>query len=439
MLAALTIAGSDPIGGAGLQADIKAFGSLGVHGTCVVTCITSQNTMGVKDIFPLPPETIRSQMEAVLEDADVGAAKTGMLFSAEIVRTVCDAIEGRGIPLVVDPVMVAGVGDSLHSPDMVEAMRSRLVPMATLITPNVPEAESLTRTRISTKEEVEEACLSLAKLGAEAVLLKGGHLDSTVAEDTLLLDGELYTFSSPRVNEVGHGGGCTLSAYLAAFLAKGLDLLDAVARSKECIWKAFSSSYGVGKGVTLVDPLSPLREEGSRYEMLSDLRSAVDRLESMLPPRWVPEVGMNFVYALPSALTPTDVCAVEGRISPSRGRLVHAECLDFGSSQHVATIALTAMAHDRSMRSALNLRFSEENLGDLKESGLMVGSFSRADEPLEGKRTMEWGTEKAILEMGTIPDAIYDRGGVGKEPMIRILGKDPEDVLIKLRRIIDLR
>ena len=238
---------------------------------------------------------------------------------------------------------------------------------------------------------------------------------------------------------MGHGGGCTLSAYLAGFLTKGLETLEAVAMSKECIWKAFSFSYEVGKGVSLVEPLAPLREEGSRYRMLCELRNAVDRVESLLPPRWVPEVGMNFVYALPGALTPADVCAIEGRISPSRGRLVHAECLDFGASQHVATIALTAMSHDRSMRSALNLRFSEENLGDLKESGLMVSSFSRADEPHEGKRTMEWGTDRAITKMGTVPDAIYDRGGVGKEPMIRILGKDPEDVLVKLGRIIDLR
>jgi len=200
MLTALTIAGSDSIGGAGLQADLKAFGSVGVHGTSVVTCITSQNTLGVKDILPLPIETIRSQMEAVLEDVEVGAIKTGMLYSAEIVGTVCETLEGTEIPLVVDPVMVAGVGDSLHSPDLVEAMISRLIPMSRLITPNVPEAESLTGINISTGEDIERACLSIADMGAEAVLLKGGHLDTLEAEDILLLDGEFYTFSSPRVD-----------------------------------------------------------------------------------------------------------------------------------------------------------------------------------------------------------------------------------------------
>ncbi len=439
MLTAMTIAGSDSIGGAGIQADIKAFGSVGVHGTTVVTCVTSQNTLGVRGILPIPINSIASQLEAVLDDADVGAAKTGMLYSAEIVDTVASGLAGRDLPLVVDPVLVAGMGDSLHSPDFLPTMKNRLIPMANVVTPNIPEAETLTGMTISAVEDIERACLALEEMGAEAVLLKGGHSDTETATDTLLLEGEFHTFSSPRINEVGHGGGCTLSAYLAAFLARDMGILEAVTMSKRSVWKAFSSSYKVGKGVTLVDPLAPSREDAMRYQMVSELRGAVDRLETMLLSRWIPEVGMNFVYALPSALTLQEVCGVEGRISPSRGKLVHAECVDFGASKHVATIVLTAMRHDRHIRSVVNLRFSEENLGKVKESGLLVGDFSRSEEPIDVGGTMEWGTEKVISEMGTVPDAIYDRGGVGKEPMIRLLGKDPEEILSKVDRIIGSR
>ena len=439
MLATLTIAGSDPIGGAGLQADIKAFGSIGIHATSVVTCVTSQNTLGVRSIFPVPAEIITSQLDAVLDDVDIAAAKTGMLFSADIANVVAGRMEEVDFPLVVDPVLVASVGDSLHSSDLLDSIKGDLVPIASVITPNIPEAEALIGSSISSRNEAEEACVSISDMGAEAVLLKGGHTGSGPVEDIFLFEGGFHTFTSPRVEGVGHGGGCTLSAYLTGFLAKGLEPLEAVTSAKDMIWKAFVSSFRVGKGMTLVNPLAPVNEDAARHNICSRLRRAVEVLESKLPSSWVPEVGMNFVYALPSALTPDDVCGVEGRISPSRGRLVHAECLDFGASQHVAIIALTAMSFDRSMRSALNLRFSEENLGDLKESGLLVGSFSRAEEPSSGKRTMEWGTERAILEMGTVPDAVYDRGGKGKEPMIRILGSDPEEVLSKVGRIIDPR
>jgi hydroxymethylpyrimidine kinase/phosphomethylpyrimidine kinase len=438
MLSALTIAGSDSIGGAGLQADLKAFGAIGVHGTSVVTCVTSQNTQGVLDIRPMPLEVIESQMEAVLGDSEIAVAKTGMLYSADIASTVVRRLSEEDFPLVVDPVLVSGVGDTLHSKDLVEALRKEVIPRATVVTPNFPEAQELVGFTISNIQDVERACRSLRDMGVEAVLIKGGHSSSKTADDVLFFEERFYTYSSPKVESVGHGGGCTLSAYIAGFMAKGMEPPEAVERAKSCIWKAFVSSYSVGKGVALVDPLAPIEEAAEKYEILSRLRRAVEILESILPSSWVPEVGMNFVFALPGARTPEDICGVEGRISPAKGRLVHAACLDFGASQHVATIALTAMQFDRKMRSALNLRFSEGNLERLMESGLKVGNFSRSDEPKQ-RRTMEWGTEKAIRELGYVPDAIFDRGGIGKEPMIRILGKDPEAVLEKVRTILDSR
>ncbi|MFP4170064.1 MAG: bifunctional hydroxymethylpyrimidine kinase/phosphomethylpyrimidine kinase [Methanomassiliicoccales archaeon] len=435
MFAALTIAGSDSGGGAGIQADLRAFSSLGVHGSSVLTCVTSQNTVRVGNIYPLPVEQVLSQMDAVLEDIEISAVKTGMLYSAPIARAVIGRLEEEDLPLVIDPVMVAGVGDPLHVSDFVEALRGTVVPAAHLLTPNRQEAEAITGTGIDSESSARAACRELVDMGAGSVLLKGGHMDGEEAVDLLLHDDQFHRFSSPRLDLRGHGGGCTLSSYIAGFTARGAELLEAVSRGKESIWQAYSTSYRVGKGVDIVDSSGPLRREAMRYTLMRDLEAAVREVETILPMGWVPEVGMNFVHALPGALSPSDVCGVQGRISVVEGRLTHPRCLSFGASKHVATIVLTAMRFDPGVRSALNLRYSEAHVQALKDSNLTLGSFDRADEPEEGS-TMEWGTYRAISDLQEVPDAIFDRGGVGKEPMIRLLGESPEEVLVKLRAII---
>jgi len=418
-----------------MQADLKAFAALGIHGASVVTCITSQNTLGVRDIYPLPVSFIENQLETVLADLQIGAAKTGMLYSGKIAETVIKRLSGEAFPIVVDPVMVAGAGDSLSSNDLAGVISNKLIPAATIITPNRAEAESLVGFHIHSLEDMKKACERLSEMGAGAVLLKGGHFEGGVAADILYLEGEFTTFKSPRIEAVGHGGGCTLSAYITALLAKGLNIEKAVGEAKKYIWQAFSTGYRPGKGVDVVRSIAPLEIEAQKYTVLSSLRMAITELESILTHEWVPEVGINFVYALPSATGISEVCGLEGRIIRVGPGIQHLGCVDFGVSQHVATIVLTAMNFDRNVRAALNLRFSDENLKALMKSGLSVGNFNRADEP-RTKRTMEWGTEEAILKIGKVPDAIYDRGGLGKEPMIRILGKDPEDVVRKVRSIL---
>jgi hydroxymethylpyrimidine kinase / phosphomethylpyrimidine kinase / thiamine-phosphate diphosphorylase len=434
MITALTIAGSDSVGGAGIQADLKAFASLGVHGASVITCVTSQNTQEVRGIFPLPVEFIEEQLEAVIVDLDVTGVKTGMLYSGRIASSVFARLSEVASPIVVDPVLVAGMGNSLHTQDLLEVMKTDVIPAATIITPNRYEAETIVGFPISSFEERQKACEMMARMGADSVLLKGGHFEGEQAVDLLYSEGEFTTYRSPRVGATGHGGGCTLSSYLAALLAKGMVIKQAVEEAKQRIWEAFITGYSVGKGARIVNAIAPLDMKAERYDVISSLSRAVEELEFFLGGEWVPEVGINFVYALPSALYPSEVCGVEGRLSNVRGAVHHMGCMDFGASEHVANIVITAMHFDRTVRSALNLRFSEENLRNLMNSGLSVGSFDRSQEPEEAK-TMEWGTAHATGEMGTVPDAIFDRGGVGKEPMIRILGKDPEDVLRKVRII----
>jgi len=431
MLVTMTVAGSDSIGGAGIQADIRAMSSLNTHPTSVITCVTSQNTMRVSEIFPLPLRVIQSQMDAVLSDAQVSAAKTGMLYSAEIATAVCERLAGEQFPIVVDPVMVAGVGDPLHAQNLLDALRIKVMPIATCVTPNRHEAEALIGRSIASVEDARRACEELVHMGAQSVLLKGGHFESERAIDILYHEGRFIELSTPRAVMRGHGGGCTLSSYIAALLAGGETLENAVSGAKERIWQAFSTGYRVGQGVGIVNAISPLEREAMRYPLVIMLGKAVSRLESVLPPEFVPEVGINFVFALPGAREPRDVCGLEGRIALVGGRPLHQGCISFGASRHMATVVLTAISHDGSIRSAANVRFSDDILKAFERAGMSIGVFDRSEEPSE-RRTMEWGTDHAIRRLGKIPDIIYDRGGVGKEPMIRVLGRDPESVMEKI-------
>ena len=248
MPVALTIAGSDPSGGAGIQADLKTFHQFGVYGEAVITLLTVQNTVRVSRVEVMPPPLVLEQLAAVIEDIPPGAAKTGALGSAEMVEAVARAAADFPFPLVVDPVMVSKHGMSLLPGAAVAAIRDMLLPRAFLITPNVPEAEALTGMTIRTMEEMRRAACRLRELGARAVLIKGGHLEGDATD--LLFDGAgWHEFPAPRVaTPHTHGTGCTYSAAITAGLALGLALPVAVGRAKRFIHEAIRTNPGLGQG-----------------------------------------------------------------------------------------------------------------------------------------------------------------------------------------------
>ncbi|BAW01095.1 phosphomethylpyrimidine kinase [Thermus thermophilus] len=250
MRVALTIAGSDSGGGAGVQADLKVFFRFGVYGTSALTLVTAQNTLGVQRVHLLPPEVVYAQIKSVAQDFPLHAAKTGALGDAAIVEAVAEAVGRFGVrPLVVDPVMVAKSGDPLLAPEAVAALKERLFPLAALITPNRLEAEALLGHSIRTLEEAEEAAKALLALGPEAVLLKGGHLEGERAVDLLATREGVLRFSAPRVQTRNtHGTGCTLSAAIAALLAKGRPLAEAVAEAKAYLTRALKTAPSLGQG-----------------------------------------------------------------------------------------------------------------------------------------------------------------------------------------------
>ncbi|OPX57292.1 MAG: Bifunctional thiamine biosynthesis protein ThiDN [Methanomassiliicoccales archaeon PtaB.Bin134] len=430
MAVILTIAGSDSVGGAGVEADLKAISSMGAHGAVALTAVTAQNTSRVREIFPLPAEEVTAQITAVMEDACVSAVKTGMLHSARTARAVASLLADLDIPLVVDPVLFAGVGAALHREGLVEALRKDLFPLATVVTPNREEAETLSGMTITDGGSMDRAGEAILDLGPRAVLLKGGHLQGEMAVDTLYTEEGSLELASPRLDRKVHGAGCTLASLIATGLGLGLDEREAVKEAKRRIYDSIAMALPVGKGLLCINPLATLYKEAMGLRMVEEVRSAVEVLENRSPPELVPEVGMNVAYALPYPQGYREVCGVQGRLVRAGDRVRMAGEVRFGGSRHIARVVMSAMAADPTMRCAMNLRFSEENVRRLEESGLRVGSFERSEEP-EMVSSMEWGTTQAIRKCGDVPDVIFDRGGVGKEPMIRVLGRDPREVLSK--------
>ncbi|PYD62841.1 bifunctional hydroxymethylpyrimidine kinase/phosphomethylpyrimidine kinase [Gluconacetobacter entanii] len=247
----LVIAGSDSGGGAGIQADIKAITALGGFAMTAITALTAQDTRGVHDVFTVPPDFVTAQMRCVMDDIGVDAFKSGMLDRSEVIGAVADMIATRpGVPYVLDPVMVAKGGASLLQQEAVAALKSRLLPLATLLTPNLPEAEVLLGRPVRAHGDMRQAALDLRDMGAHAVLLKGGHLPGDELVDVFVdSDGTVHSFTSTRVRTVHtHGTGCTLASAIAAGLGQGMALPAAIDRARAYLYRAIVAAPGYGHG-----------------------------------------------------------------------------------------------------------------------------------------------------------------------------------------------
>ena len=246
---ALTIAGSDSGGGAGIQADLKTFAALGVYGTSALTAITAQNTLGVTGVQEMTPDMVAAQIDAVVSDIGTDAVKTGMLSSSAIIRVVAGKVTEHGLPnLVVDPVMVAKGGDPLLQEEAVDALRTLLVPLALVVTPNLPEASVLVGYEVSTLEQARQAARDIVAMGSRSVVVKGGHLEGDAVD--VFYDGREYReFSAPRIETTStHGTGCTFASAIAAGLANGIPVEEAVGRAKAYVTEAIRASFPVGNG-----------------------------------------------------------------------------------------------------------------------------------------------------------------------------------------------
>lgn len=445
----LTIAGSDSGGGAGIQADLKAISMAGCYGASAITALTAQNTTGVTGIEAVSPEFVALQIETVCKDIKVHAAKTGMLFSAQIIRAVAAALQNKDFPLVLDPVCVATSGAKLLKEDAVEAMKE-LFPMADLLTPNIPEAELFAGMEITSREDVFKALDILLEMGPKAVLIKGGHFDSVAATDWLGIKGQQpIPLMQQRVKtRNSHGTGCTLSATIASNLAKGMNMVNAVRKAQEYLNLALRAGYDLGEGSGPPNHLAPMLIEKRKQELLTELYDFGVCLKNMQNlKRLIPEVGMNVVAALPFAGDIGAVAAFSGGITAThRGEVLVCGCPEFGASSYLGKAILCARKSSPKVGCAINIRHDAQILSAISSCGFVEAWFDREDEPddLKGteEATLEWGTCKAMSEHPEpeMVDVICDSGALGREPMLRLLGvdfKDLEQKLLKLTSVLE--
>jgi hydroxymethylpyrimidine kinase / phosphomethylpyrimidine kinase / thiamine-phosphate diphosphorylase len=439
---ALSIAGSDSGAGAGIQADLKMFSALGVYGCTAITAITAQNTKKVAEIFEVSPSMVEQQIRSIMTDMRPNAIKIGMVYSIPIIEAVYRSLEKKSkIPVVLDPILAAGTGAKLLRTEAYKSFISNLIPSSTLITPNRMEAEKLADMTIKTENDANEAARKIKKLGAENVIVKGGHFGSAHVTDVLLDSKDnIIKFTNPRleIKEV-HGSGCNFSSAVTAYLARGMTLTEACKMANEYVHTAIRNAITIGSGLPIANPLSTIYRDASRYLTLAELQLAVEQV-SMLDGfyRLIPETQTNFAYALLDAVDISDVAAVRGRIIKIENSAAPASYIKFGASSHVASAVLAYMSVNPDFRSAINIRF-DEGIVNVCKSLFSVASYDRTKEPIKIKRregsSVAWGI-LAALSKNSLAEVIYHRGDVGKEPMITLFGRNPAEIVERIKRIL---
>ena len=443
MKIALSIAGSDSGAGAGIQADLKMFSALDVYGCTAITAITAQNTKQVAGIFEIAPSIVKQQIRSVLTDMRPNAIKIGMVYSSPIIDAVYRSLKKTSkIPIVLDPILAAGTGAKLLLSEAYRSFASKLIPSCTLITPNRMEAEKLADIVIRTENDAIEAAKKIKKLGAENVIVKGGHFGSAYVTDVLLdSKGKIMKFTNPRLKlkEI-HGSGCSFSSAVTAYLAKDMTLPEACKMANEYVHTAIRDAVRIGRGLPVANPLSVIYRDASRYHALSELQEAAEQV-SMLDGfyRVIPETQTNFAYALLDAANISDVAAVRGRIIKIENTAAPASYVKFGASSHVASAIIAYMSINPNFRSAINIRF-DERIVDVCKSLFSVAGYDRTKEPKRIKKregsSVAWGV-LAALSKNPRADVIYHTGDVGKEPMITLFGRNPAEIVARINRLLE--
>ena len=437
---ALTVAGFDPSGGAGLQADLKTFSAFRVIGKSVATSITIQNTTGVKGVHDISSEIVEQQIKVILEDGIPGAVKIGMLGNESIVETVVRLFRRYRIKnLVVDPVIRSSSGKLLLSMKGVEMLKARVFPLTLLLTPNLYETEVLSGVKIRKPSDRLRAARILIKMGVKNVLIKGGHLKGEPQD--FFFDGKRSLLLDANRIAGGdiHGTGCTLASAITAGLAQGKNVVTSVREAKGFIEVAIAAAVKSGKGTAQVEPLAGLYKNAERYRISDRFFRAVEVLKQSCVGDLIPEVQSNIGFGIEDARVLGDVIGFPARIIKCGENILVPVSPCFGGSRHVADIVLTVMQFDPSKRAVMNIKYNADLIKVCKDLKFSLSSFDRAKEPkkirvLEGS-SLEWGTAFAIRKCGFVPDIIFDKGGMRKEEMIRVISEDIESLIDKILKI----
>jgi hydroxymethylpyrimidine/phosphomethylpyrimidine kinase len=418
----LSIGGSDPSSGAGIQSDIKTFENHGVYGLTVITAITSQNTKKISKILPISSEIIKSQLESVLNDFKIDAIKIGMLYDKSIIKIVYSVIKKQKCPIVVDPIIESTTKTILLKKSAIKDYKKMIIPLATIITPNKQEAKILAGT-----SSIQEAAKKIQRLGAKNVIITGYNESKKVIEDFVLESGKEYILKGKKIEIINHGSGCNYSASIASSLALKKSIHDAAQHAKEYVFQSIKNSKKVGKGVNVTyKKISKMQKELSN--------SIIDFQNIKNSSKLIPECQTNFVFSKIKPKKINNVLGVSGRLVKAGDKIIQAGELTYGGSQHVATAVIKVSKKFPEIRSAINIKYEPSLITKAKKQGMKVISYDREKESKNSKQkensSISWGISSCLKS--TKPDIIYHKGDMGKEPMIIILGTNPEQVVKKI-------
>ena len=428
----LSIGGSDPSSGAGIQSDVKAFSEFGAYGLTVITAITGQNTSSFGMIEPVSNKILKNQIESVLSDFKIDGIKIGMVFNSEIIKIIYQQLKKLKIPIVVDPVIKSTTGGALIESKAIKDFQKYIIPLATVITPNKFEAEIISKTKINSKNTIEKIAKIIQKMGAKNVIITGIEGKNSKVTDFVLEKNTKYQISGDKISGTNHGSGCNYSAAMIFAISNKKTIRESVKFAKEFAQDSIKNAKKVGKGIKITNSQKKDKINSELSQSINEFTKIKNIYKN------IPECQTNFVYSKQNPKSIKDILGLSGRIVKAGNEIIVAGNLAYGGSKHVATALLTVNKKFPEMNSAINLKYQNSTISKIKKSKLSIASYDRIKEPNDIKNkgsTVAWGINNAIKKLKTPPDVIFHKGDFGKEPMIIVFGETPKNTMKKLLKI----
>jgi len=428
----LSIGGSDPSSGAGIQSDVKIFTKFNVQCLTAITAITSQNTSNFGKIEPVTKKILENQLESLISDFKIDGIKIGMVYNSEIIKTIYQYFKKLDIPIVVDPVIKSTTGGMLIEKSSIIDFKKYIIPLATIITPNKFEAEILTKSKINSKNKPEKIAKMIQKMGAKNVIITGLEEKNNKISDFVLEANKKYFLNDKKISKINRGSGCIHSSMALYGIIKFKNIKKSLEFAKQVTLNSIKNSKRVGKGfeVTNFDELDSNRIELTKaIENFTKIKNIFEN---------IPECQTNFVFSKHKPKSIKEILGISGRIVKAGKEVIVAGELEYGGSKHVATALLSVNKKYSKVQSAINLKFRESTILKIKKMKWNTYDYDRSQEPENIKKngsTIEWGIKNAIKKSKKAPDVIFHKGDFGKEPMIILFGETPEAIIKKIQKL----
>ena len=427
----LSIGGSDPSSGAGIQSDIKVFSKLDIHCLTVITAITGQNTSNFGMVEPVSKNILENQLESIITDFKIDGIKIGMVYNSEIIKTLYHHLKKLKIPIVVDPVIKSTTGGMLIEKAAIIDFKKFIIPLATIITPNKFEAEILTKMKINSKNTPEKIAKKIQKMGAKNIVITGIQIKNKKISDFVLEKNKKYYITDKEISKINRGSGCIHSASVLYSIVKSKNIRKALEFAKKNTFNSIKNSKKIGKGIAITN-----MEESNEIKLLNSINEFT-KIKNIY--KNIPECQTNFVYSKQKPKSIKEILGISGRIVKSGEEVIVAGDLVYGGSKHVATALLTVNKKYSKIQSAINVKYKNDTISKIKKLKLTTYDYDRNHEPKNvknGGSTIEWGIKNAIKNSTKPPDIIYHKGDFGKEPMIIVFAETPDIVIKKILKII---